>query len=52
MGLLGAVVFGILFGPVGVLFAMPLLVVVVSLVEDLYVRPMESSLGRVGKKER
>ena len=56
MGLLGAVVFGILFGPVGVLFAMPLLVVVVSLVEDLYVRPMESSLGHagkhVGKKER
>jgi predicted PurR-regulated permease PerM len=41
VGLLGAVVFGLLFGVIGVLFAMPLLVVVVSLVQDLYVRRLE-----------
>lgn len=52
MGLLGAVVFGILFGPIGVLFAMPLLVAAVSLVEDLYVRPMESALAPAGKRSR
>jgi predicted PurR-regulated permease PerM len=43
VGLLGAVVFGLLFGLIGVLFAMPLLVVAVSLVEDLYVRRMDQA---------
>lgn len=38
LGLLGIVVFGVLFGLAGVLFAMPLLVVVVTLVEKLYIR--------------
>jgi predicted PurR-regulated permease PerM len=52
MGLLGAVVFGILFGAIGVLFAMPLLVALVSLVQDLYVRPMEAALDAGGKKRR
>jgi len=52
IGLLGAVVFGILFGAVGVLFAMPLLVAVVSLAGDLYVQPMESALAPRAKKER
>ena len=52
MGLLGAVVFGILFGAIGVLFAMPLLVAAVSLVQDLYVRPMEAALDTGGKKRR
>lgn len=37
LGLLGIVVFGVLFGLAGVLFAMPLLVVVVTLVEKLYI---------------
>ncbi|MGZ5038837.1 MAG: AI-2E family transporter [Usitatibacter sp.] len=37
LGLIGIAVFGILFGLVGVLFAMPLLVVVVALVQELYV---------------
>jgi predicted PurR-regulated permease PerM len=45
VGLLGAVVFGLLFGLIGVLFAMPLLVVVVSLVEDLYVRRLDHASG-------
>jgi predicted PurR-regulated permease PerM len=37
LGLLGVVAFGLLFGLVGVLFAMPLMVVVVTLVNKLYV---------------
>ncbi len=41
LGLVGVVVFGILFGVIGVLFSMPLLVVAVTLVEHLYVRPMQ-----------
>jgi len=36
--LLAAVVFGILFGPMGVLFATPLMVVTTVLVERLYVQ--------------
>jgi predicted PurR-regulated permease PerM len=39
LGLVGIAVFGILFGLIGVLFAMPLLVVVVALVKELYVAP-------------
>lgn len=39
LGLIGIAVFGILFGLIGVLFAMPLLVVVVALVKELYVEP-------------
>jgi predicted PurR-regulated permease PerM len=35
LALLGVVVFGLIFGVIGVLFAMPLLVVAVSLVQDL-----------------
>ena len=45
VGLLGAVVFGLIFGLIGVLFAMPLLVVAVSLIEDLYVRRMDHDQG-------
>lgn len=41
LGLIGIAIFGILFGVVGVLFAMPLMVVVVRLVEVLYVEPLE-----------
>ena len=37
LGLLGVVAFGLLFGVAGVLFAMPLMVVVVTLVNELYV---------------
>ncbi len=37
LGLLGIAIFGILFGLIGVLFAMPLLVVAVTLVQRLYV---------------
>jgi predicted PurR-regulated permease PerM len=41
LGLLGIAVAGVLFGVVGILFAMPLLVVVVTLVQKLYVPVME-----------
>jgi predicted PurR-regulated permease PerM len=37
LGLLAIAVFGLLFGLVGILFAMPLLVVVVTLVQRLYI---------------
>jgi predicted PurR-regulated permease PerM len=37
LGLLGIAVFGLLFGLIGILFAMPLLVVVVTLVQRLYI---------------
>jgi predicted PurR-regulated permease PerM len=37
LGLLGVVIFGLLFGIVGVLFAMPLMVVVMVFVQKLYV---------------
>jgi predicted PurR-regulated permease PerM len=42
LGLIGIAVFAILFGLVGVLFAMPLLVVVVALVKELYVEREEA----------
>ncbi|MGZ5113114.1 MAG: AI-2E family transporter [Usitatibacter sp.] len=45
LGLLGIVVFGVLFGLVGVLFAMPLLVVVVTLVQKLYVERGQKADG-------
>jgi predicted PurR-regulated permease PerM len=45
VGLLGAEVFGLLFGLIGELYAMPLLVVVVSLVQDLYVRRLDHAAG-------
>jgi Domain of unknown function DUF20. len=35
LGLVGIAVFGVLLGPAGVLFAMPLLVVAVALVKEL-----------------
>ena len=37
MGLLAVVAFGLLFGMAGVLFAVPLMVVVMTLVQKLYV---------------
>jgi predicted PurR-regulated permease PerM len=43
LGLLGIVVFGVLFGLAGVLFAMPLLVVVVTLIQKLYIPAISSS---------
>ena len=45
LGLIAAVVFGILFGPVGVLFATPLMVVVMILVQRLYVQPVAEAPG-------
>jgi predicted PurR-regulated permease PerM len=39
LGLVAIAVFGVLFGLIGVLFAMPLVVVVVALVQELYVQP-------------
>jgi predicted PurR-regulated permease PerM len=42
LALLGIVAFGILFGLVGVLFAIPLVVVIVALVRKLYVERLES----------
>jgi predicted PurR-regulated permease PerM len=45
LGLVGIAVFGILFGLIGVLFAMPLLVTVVTLVRELYVVPGEADKG-------
>ncbi len=41
LSLLGIVGFGILFGPMGVLFAMPLLVVAVTLIDKLYVQKLD-----------
>ncbi len=41
LGLVAIAIFGILFGPVGVLFAMPLMVVAVRLVDVLYVAALE-----------
>jgi predicted PurR-regulated permease PerM len=43
LGLLGIVVFGVVFGLPGVLFAMPLLVVTVTLVEKLYLPAVEDA---------
>ena len=37
LGLVAALAFGVLFGPLGVVFATPLMVVVMILVEELYV---------------
>jgi predicted PurR-regulated permease PerM len=37
LGLLAIAVFGLLFGLMGILFAMPLLVVLVTLVQQLYI---------------
>jgi predicted PurR-regulated permease PerM len=42
LGLIGIVVFGVLFGLAGVLFAMPLLVVVVTLIQKLYIPAVSS----------
>jgi predicted PurR-regulated permease PerM len=41
LSMLGIVGFGLLFGLIGVLFAMPLLVVAMVLVQKLYVAPLE-----------
>ncbi len=51
LGLVAAVIFGILFGPMGILFATPLMVVTMVLVRRLYVhwalerRPLEDRHG-------
>jgi len=37
LGLISVIVFGLLFGPLGVLFAVPLMVVLMILVQELYV---------------
>lgn len=42
LSLLGIVAFGIVFGPMGVLFAMPLTVVIVVLVQKLYVDRLDA----------
>ena len=41
LALLGIVAFGLVFGLIGVLFAMPLLVVTIVLVQKLYIEPLE-----------
>ena len=46
LGLVAIAVFGILFGVIGVLFAMPLVVVVVALVNELYVEPDPATTPR------
>ena len=46
LGLLGIVAFGLLFGLMGVLFAMPLTVVLVVLVQRLYVAPISGEAAR------
>jgi predicted PurR-regulated permease PerM len=43
LGIASIVVFGWLFGLPGVLFAVPLMVVVIALVKTLYVEPLERS---------
>jgi predicted PurR-regulated permease PerM len=43
LGLVGIVVFGVIFGLAGVLFAMPLLVVTVTLVDRLYLPAIEGA---------
>lgn len=47
LSLLGIVAFGLLFGFMGVLFAMPLLVVAVTLVNKLYVERMDPAVPAV-----
>ncbi len=47
LSLLGIVGFGILFGPMGVLFAMPLLVVAVTLVNKLYVERLDPDKSEI-----
>jgi len=44
LGLLSVVIFGLLFGLMGVVFATPLMVVLMILVQKLYVDPDESSV--------
>jgi predicted PurR-regulated permease PerM len=41
LSLLGIVAFGLVFGVIGVLFAMPLLVVTMVLVQKLYIEPLD-----------
>lgn len=45
LGVVAAVIFGILFGPIGVLFATPLMVVVMILVQRLYVQAVAEAPG-------
>ncbi len=45
LGVIAVVVFGLLFGPVGVLFATPLMVVVMVLVQKLYVEAAIENKG-------
>ena len=47
LSLLGIVAFGILFGPMGVLFSMPLLVVAVTLTNKLYVEPLDPDASAI-----
>jgi predicted PurR-regulated permease PerM len=48
LSLLGIVAFGLLFGFIGVLFAIPLLVVAITLVNKLYVERMDPELPEMG----
>jgi predicted PurR-regulated permease PerM len=43
LGLIAVVIFGMLFGPLGVIFAHPLMVSVISVVENLYLRHGDAS---------
>jgi len=52
LGLLSIVAFGLVFGLMGVLFAMPLTVVVVVLVQELYVAQMGGADTRLQRKAR
>jgi predicted PurR-regulated permease PerM len=52
LGLLSIVAFGLVFGLMGVLFAIPLTVVIVVLVQKLYVAPMAGADTPVQRKAR
>lgn len=46
LALLAVVVFGLLFGVAGLLLAVPLMVLTMALVEQLYVKPLQARAGR------
>jgi predicted PurR-regulated permease PerM len=52
LGLLSIVAFGLVFGLMGVLFAIPLTVVIVVLVQKLYVAPLEGEAAPPPRRER
>ena len=45
LGILSVVAFGVLFGIAGVLFAVPLMVVAMTLVQELYIKRVLESKG-------